>query len=345
MRYSLLTVLLLFTIHIIGQNKSDTVLVTAVGDIMLGTDFPEKYYLPPNNDCSSMLLPARPYLLDAQVAFGNLEGAFNDGAELVKRCNDPKICYAFRTPQRFFNCVVESGLNLFSLANNHIFDFGTPALDSTLALVKRAGTHAAGVYKKAYEVFEKDGIVYGFTAFSPNKGTNDFHNREYLQKIVNTLNDSADIVIVSFHMGAEGSKHQHVTKQTETFYGENRGNPYELARFVIDAGADIVLGHGPHVVRAFDLYKGRFIAYSLGNFVTYGRMNLSGPNGLAPLVKIKTTSDGAFIAGEIVSFKQYEDKGLVLDELNTAASKIEELTRLDIPECGLKFQKNGYFSK
>lgn len=345
MRYSILLFLIVLFFSSNAQHSSDTITIAAVGDIMLGTDFPEKYYLPANNDCSSMLLPAMPHFKNADVAFGNLEGAFNDGAELVKRCKDPKVCYAFRTPQNYFNCVTQSGLNLFSLANNHMFDFGMPAVDSTLALVKRSGTKAAGVHKKPYEIFERQGVIYGFTAFSPNKGTNDFHNREYLRKIVRKLADTADIVIVSFHIGAEGGKHQHITRKTETFYGENRGNPFELARLVIDAGADVVLGHGPHVVRAFDLYKGRFIAYSLGNFVTYGRMNLSGPNGLAPLVKINTTKDGEFISGQIVSFRQFEDRGLVFDAMNSAAQKIIELTKSDIPECVLKFDKNGYFSK
>lgn len=344
MRYFTFT-FLLFLIFVAKAQKPDTLTIAAVGDIMLGTDFPEKYYLPPNNDCSPLLMPAKPYLQMTDIAFANLEGAFNDGAELVKRCKDPKICYAFRTPQKYFKCLVDNGLTLFSLANNHMLDFGMPAIDSTLQLIKRSGTKAAGVHKKPYEIFEQQGVVYGFTAFSPNKGTNDMHNHEFLRKTVRMLADTADVVIVSFHMGAEGSKHQHVTKKTETFYGENRGNPYQLARMVIDEGADIVLGHGPHVVRAFDLYKDRFIAYSLGNFCTYGRMNLSGPNGLAPLVQIKTTSDGAFISGEIISFKQFESRGLILDRTHGAAIKIEELTKLDIPACELKFEKNGYFSK
>ncbi|MFO7864965.1 MAG: CapA family protein [Salinivirgaceae bacterium] len=346
MRY--LSFFLLFFVTITSsnaQNKPDTVTIAAVGDIMLGTDFPEPIYLPPNKNCSGLLSPAQLYFQNAQLAFANLEGAFNDGAELVKRCNDPKVCYAFRTPQSMFSCIHESGLNLFSIANNHIMDFGMPGADSTIALAKQNQLWIAGVYKQPYEIFMKDSVLYGFTAFSPNKGTNDFHNDDYLLKTIKTLADTADIVIVSFHIGAEGSKHQHVTRETETFYGENRGNPYQLARDVIDAGADIVLGHGPHVARAFDIYKNRFIAYSLGNFCTYSRMNLRGVNGLAPLVNIKTTTDGEFIEGQIVSFKQYYDRGLVYDPQNHAAKKIEELTLIDIPECELKFEKNGYFSK
>lgn len=341
--FLLFAIFLILTVSLIAQK--DTVEIAAVGDIMLGTDYPERKYLPPGDNCDILLESVRPHIANSDIAFANLEGAFNDGAELVKRCKDPSVCYAFRTPQQYFSCITKVGLNLFSLANNHMFDFGMPAVDSTLALADSSGTYAAGVYKRPTAIFTKDSITYGFTAFSPNKGTNDFHDSVRLVRIVSMLDDTADIVIVSFHMGAEGSKHQHITRETEMYYGENRGNPFKMARKVIDAGADVVLGHGPHVPRAFDLYKDRFIAYSLGNFCTYSRMNLDGPNGLAPLVKIKTDRNGQFIEGRIVSFKQYYGKGVLFDKFHRASNKIQSLTKSDIPECVLRFEKNGYFSK
>jgi hypothetical protein len=97
---------------------------------------------------------------------------------------------------------------------------------------------------------------------------------------------------------------KHITCKTEIFLGENRGNPYEFARMAIDAGADVVLGHGPHVIRAIDVYKGRFIAYSLGNFATYGRFNLSGSNGIAPIIEIDVDNNGKFLRGKIHAYKQ-----------------------------------------
>ena len=97
---------------------------------------------------------------------------------------------------------------------------------------------------------------------------------------------------------------KHITCKTEIFLGENRGNPYEFARMAIDAGADVVLGHGPHVTRAIDVYKGRFIAYSLGNFATYGRFNLSASNGIAPIIEIDVDNNGKFLRGKIHAYKQ-----------------------------------------
>ena len=118
------------------------------------------------------------------------------------------------------------------------------------------------------------------------------------------LDDSCDIVIVSFHGGAEGADYQNVTRETETFYGENRGNVYEFSHRMIDAGADIVFGHGPHVTRAIEVYKDRFIAYSLGNFCTYRRFNLTGPNGFAPLLRVKTDTFGKFVEADIIPVYQ-----------------------------------------
>ena len=130
-----------------------------------------------------------------------------------------------------------------------------------------------------------------------------------------------------------------VTK--EYFLSEDRGNPYEFSRMAIDAGADMIFGHGPHVLRAIDIYKGRIIAYSLGNFATYARFNLSGLRGLAPLLKIKLDEEGKFISGKIISAKQIGLGIPILDYKNTAAKEIWRLTKLDFPENSIIINQNG----
>ena len=151
-------------------------------------------------------------------------------------------------------------------------------------------------------------------------------------------------MIVSFHAGAEGAKHQHVTRQTETFYGENRGNVYDFSRKMIDAGGDVIFGHGPHVTRAIDIYQDRFIAYSLGNFCTYGRFNLRGVNGIAPIVKIKTDSSGKFLAGQVIPIVQPGAGGPKFDSKNRAIKVIQDLTQKDFPESQLSIDDSGIIS-
>jgi poly-gamma-glutamate capsule biosynthesis protein CapA/YwtB (metallophosphatase superfamily) len=155
------------------------------------------------------------------------------------------------------------------------------------------------------------------------------------------LRDNCDILIVSVHGGAEGKDHQHMTRESEIYLGYDRGNIYEFAHLMVDAGADLVFGHGPHVTRAAEVYKDRFIIYSLGNFCTYRRFNLRGPNGIAPIIKLSLTREGRFLKGEIFPVYQPGSGGAKMDPHKRAIAKLQELTRIDFPEISLEINRNG----
>lgn len=318
----------------------DTISLAAVGDIMMGTNFPDPSYLPPDNG-SVLWAKVRDTLQSADLTFGNLEGVILDEGGEPKNCKNPEVCYLFRTPVRFTPNLVTAGFDFMSLANNHTGDFGEPGRHSTVSTLDSLGIVHAGQLLQPYTVFEKDHMRIGFAAFSPNYGTLSINDLEAAQKIVQGLDSISDFVVVSFHGGAEGSKHERLTRKTEVFYGENRGNVYEFAHGLIDHGADIVLGHGPHVARAIEVYQNRFIAYSLGNFITYARFNLRGPNGLAPIVYINIDPEGRFLNGHIISAHQKPPGGAELDPEHRAALKIKELTELDIPENPVFIDANG----
>jgi poly-gamma-glutamate capsule biosynthesis protein CapA/YwtB (metallophosphatase superfamily) len=324
--------------------QQKTIKIIAVGDIMLGTNYPNNSYLP-LNDGKFILQPVKRILTKGDVVFGNLEGVILTGEGTVKKCSNPKVCYAFKMPNHYVDYLTEAGFNLLSIANNHIRDFGSVGTANTIKVLNEAGIPHAGLEECPYTTFEKNGIRYGFAAFAPNTGTVQINDYVGAKKIISLLDSICDIVVISFHGGAEGAAMKHITRKTEMFLGENRGNPYEFARMAIDAGADVVLGHGPHVTRAIDIYKGKFIAYSLGNFATYGRFNLSGPNGIAPIIELNLTVDGTFISGKIHSTKQLGEGGPVLDEQNSVLKDIKELTRIDIPECILKIESDGTITK
>ena len=252
--------------------KKDSIIITGVGDIMLGTNFPETYYLPPNKG-KDMLTGVAPLFAGADIVFGNLEGVLLDSGGTQKKCRNPKTCYLFRSPEYMGNRLQEAGFNLLSVANNHAGDFGAEGRESTGKILDSLKINYAGNEQKPFVLFEKDGVQYGFTAFSPNKGTPQINDIESAKGIINHLDSLADIIIVSFHGGAEGSKYTAVPREHEYFYGEDRGDIYAFAHTLIDEGADIIIGHGPHVPRAIEVYKERFIAYSLGNFATYARFH------------------------------------------------------------------------
>jgi len=349
MRFILTFILLFASVSLIGQSHHrnshpKTVKIIAVGDVMLGTNFPDSTYLSPH-DGKELLLPVKKIISKGDVSFANLEGVFLTGEGEIKKCQDSTKCYAFKMPDHYVDYFVDAGFNLLSIANNHIRDFGITGITNTVRLLDSSGIYYAGLEEYPYVTFEKDGIRYGFAAFAHNKGTVKMNDYANAGKIISHLDSISDIVIVSFHGGAEGVAMRHITRETEIFLEEDRGNPYEFARMAIDAGADLVLGHGPHVPRAVDLYKGRFIAYSLGNFATYKRFNLSGMNGIAPILELNLSESGEFVFGKIHSIKQIDEGGPIPDKYHRALKEIKKLTEEDLPECTLKIGVDGTITR
>ena len=317
------------------------VTVTGVGDIMLGTDYPSGRYLPPGDTCSSLMESVVPFLRDADITFGNLEGSFAGPDAEAKICRDTLNCYVFRMPERFIACLVEAGFDMLSLANNHSGDFGSEGRINTMEVLEQAGIAYGGLIEYPVSIVIKDSLRFGLCAFAPNRGTCSITDIISAMKIVRDLDRRCDIVIVSFHGGAEGKDYQHVTKKMETYLGYDRGNVYEFSHSMIDAGGDIIFGHGPHVTRGIELYKERLICYSLGNFCTYGRFNLQGPNGIAPIVKVSVNRYGKFLHGEIIPVKQTGRGITKVDPEKKVIRKIQELTRADFPETPIEITDEG----
>lgn len=320
---------------------SRNIVIVGVGDIMLGSSFPSVKYLPPHDNPYLLLESVADSLKDADITFGNLEGSFLNEGAAAKKCKDTSICYLFRMPEKYISALTATGFDILSLANNHFGDFGLPSRKRTKDILDSVGIKYAGLIESPWSVFTRDSITYGFCAFAPNAGTMDINDIDSAASIVRMLNDSCDIVIVSFHGGAEGKDFQNVTRIPELFHGENRGDVYKFAHTLIDNGADIIFGHGPHVTRAMEVYKNRFISYSLGNFCTYGRFNLAGPNSLAPIVRLNVDTEGKFISGRIVPAYQPWPGGVKYDPSGQVIRKIRELIETDFPESVIDISGNG----
>jgi len=324
----------------------DTIQIVAVGDIMMGTIYPNFEHLPPNNDCSRSFSMVKKYFANADIVFGNLEGVFIDSNATAKVCNDPTICFTFGMPSKFVNCLVDAGFNLMSIANNHVGDYGEQGRINTVKTLQNAGINYAGLLSCPTTEFVIDGVKYGFCAFAPNIGTVDVRDIPAAQQIVRKLKEKNDIVIVSFHAGAEGRGAQHVTRKSETYLGRDRGNVYEFSHKMIDAGADILLGHGPHVTRAVEIYKNRFIAYSMGNFSTYRRINVQDVSGIAPIFRIYTTTDGSFIKAHVTpTIQPNDDRTPRYDPTKRVISVLRNLTKTDFPESKIHICDDGWITE
>ncbi len=320
--------------------KDSLISIIGVGDIMLGSNYPSSGSLPPD-DGMYLLDSVNEILSTADVTFGNLEGTFLNTGGIPKRCNTPDHCVSFRMPEHYAEYLYKAGFDVVSLANNHSNDMGEEGRISTKETLDKYSIKYAGYKDYPVTVFEKNGIKFGFTAFAPNTETLSLNDLTGAKKIVSDLKKQCGILIVSFHGGAEGYSAQRVSGNREIFLGEDRGNVYEFAHEVIDAGADIVFGHGPHVPRAIELYKNKIIAYSLGNFCTYGKFSLSGPQGLAPILKVYIDKYGNFVKGNIYSFRQI-NRGIPVPDYELNAVKIiKELTEIDFPDTQLLIYENG----
>jgi poly-gamma-glutamate capsule biosynthesis protein CapA/YwtB (metallophosphatase superfamily) len=275
--------------------------VAAVGDIMMGTTFPVSI-LPPE-DGATLFRSVAPLLAGHDVVFGNLEGPLTD-ASLSPKCPTPRRngrpCFAFRTPPRYASRLAEAGFTAVNVANNHSLDFGMEGMGNTLAALDDAGIQPVGGERVA--VFTISGKSVAVTGFSYSLRTRYVHpllDVEAEREIVAELKREYDLVVVSFHGGAEGARAMTVGDAEEEFMGENRGNVVRFARAAVDAGADLVVGHGPHVPRAIEVYRGKLIAYSLGNFAVYSMFNIKGPSGLGYVLQVELDPE----TGDVVRFR------------------------------------------
>jgi hypothetical protein len=315
--------------------------VTGVGDIMLGSSYPLSDRLPPHDNPYLLMESVADSLNSSDITFGNLEGSFLNYGEPVKKCKDSTLCYLFRMPERYISALTATGFDILSLANNHFGDFGFASRIRTKEILDSVGIHYAGLIEHPWSIFLKDSVLYGFCAFAPNAGTVNINELDKAAEIVRMLSDTCDIVIVSFHGGAEGAEFQNVPKKNEFFHGEDRGDVYKFAHTMIDNGADVIFGQGPHITRAIEVYKDRFIGYSLGNFCTYGRFNLAGPNGIAPVMKININCDGRFLSGRIIPVYQPWPGGVKIDESRRVIKKIRDLMAVDFPDAIVNVSERG----
>lgn len=314
----------------------------AVGDMMLGTDYPENHL--PDDDGIGFLAKVAPIIASADLSFGNLEGVLVDGGEPAKKCKNPSACYLFRSPTRYAKHFFDAGFDALSVANNHARDFGEDGRSSTMVALSTAGIAHSGRVGD-FASLESGGLTVSFIAFSVTRNSNLLHDYALAAQTVVEQAAQHDLVVVSFHGGAEGRNMTRIPFAEEEYFGEPRGDVVRFARSMVDAGADFVFGHGPHVVRGMERYKDRLIAYSLGNFATYYGISVSGIKGIAPILMVTVDQQGRFIAGHVHSTEQVRPGGPQPDAEQKVLTLLRELSAEDFVENGLHFHADGRISK
>ncbi len=312
--------------------------IAAVGDMMLGTDYPENHL--PDDDGVSFLQAVTPFLAGADITFGNLEGVLLDDGEPAKKCSNPNACYLFRSPSRYVHHYKTAGFDVMSLANNHARDFGEAGRLASMRTLAAAGLRHSGLRGDFATMIVND-LKIAVLAFAVTVNSNLLHDYERARSTVEQHARSHDIVIVSFHGGAEGRDVTRLPFAEEVYFGEPRGDVVRFSRMVVDAGADLVLGHGPHVVRAMENYRDRLIAYSLGNFATYYGISVEGAKGIAPILEVTLDGNGEFVDGRIHSTIQVRPDGPSIDPEKRAFRMLRNLSAEDFDTPGIQFNADG----
>jgi hypothetical protein len=316
--------------------------IKAAGDIMLGSVTPKRI-IPPDSG-RTFINSVAPLTKNAHIIIGNLEGTFIKNGMKPQKCSEQSrsknTCYEFGMPHYLAPSLKEMGFNVLGLDNNHSEDYGTSAYKFTIDLLTDLGISA--IPKKGFKEFlinDKKIIVVVF-GFSNNSFK--ITDIALADSLIIGLKSTCDILIVSFHGGAEGKDAVHVSNDDEFFLGEQRGNVYAFARRVIDAGADLVIGHGPHVLRSLDYYKNKLIAYSLGNFLTYGNISITGINGAAGVLEVELDEDnGNFIRGKFIPTRQIDRGYPIYDKQKEAIGLLTNLLMKIKPKPKLLITNNG----
>ena len=236
--------------------------------------------------------------LSGDVVVGNLEGTLTDRGS--SKCGAGSTsCFSFRAPPSYARLLSGAGFTIVNLANNHALDYGAVGQADTVAAVRAAGLLTTGRPGEiAYATVR--GTRVAVLGFAPYPWAQSLLDIPAAQALVRKADGWADLVVVTMHAGAEGVGHQHVRPGPEWFLGENRGNAWAFAHAVVRAGADIVVGSGPHVLRGMEWYRNRLVAYSLGNFVGYHALSMRGVSGVSGILQVTLSRAGAWVAGDLV---------------------------------------------
>ena len=337
----------------IAKKRQARFTMTAVGDIVMGT--PERG-LPPNDGAA--LFDAVESQLTGAVVLGNLEGPLTERTESSK-CADPEAdetlpdeetpggqsppppppqCFAFRTPPGYAVNLTLAGFTMMNLANNHALDYGSEGLQDTIDVLRANGVSHTGPKDKFTRVPVGE-LKVAFIGFSPYSFSNSLLDLDEVRAAVKRGNRASDITVVTMHAGAEGPGAERTPEGEETYLGENRGDSRAFAMAAIDAGADLVVGHGPHVLRGMEIYKNRLIAYSLGNYLGYRSLQTAGALGVGAALTVTTDGTGRFVGGRIKPVQLDEDG--VPRPGGDAVSRVRMLSRQDFGQRAVKVASNG----
>lgn len=239
----------------IKEKKITKVVINAAGDCTIGYDTNFGYSNSFNevlskNNYAYFFSNMQELFAKDDLTVVNLEGTFTEHNVKV-----PKA-FNFKGPKDYVNVLTSGDIEVVNIANNHIRDYGEIGYKDTVNTLNEAGVDYFGFDK--YHIYEKDGIKIGFAGIYSIENMN--CTTDIDKAIAYFKENDVNTIILSFHWGIERSYKQSNLQK-------------KVAHYAIDNGADLILGHHPHVLQGIEVYNGKYIVYSLGNFSFGGNKN------------------------------------------------------------------------
>lgn len=338
-----------------ARRASALVRICAGGDVTLGTNLDTSWtkhasrtlkrtiIALPSPD--SLLMPLRPLVADAEVVLLNVEGAIGEGDTTVDKCaGSTGGCYALRMPVSAGQAIRRlnaRALVVANLANNHARDAGAEGLAETVRALRDAGVAVTGLDTLATVVATPGGDSVAFLGFSTSGGVTDVRDLDAVRRHVARAAAANRRVVVTMHLGAEGVTAQRTRDSTERFMNGTRGNPVAFGRAATEAGAQLVIGHGPHVMRALEWRKDALVLYSLGNLVTYGPFSHREPMRRGAIACMAVDGRGAIHDPVLRATMQLAPGHVRADRAQRALRLADSLSTLDFPETGARIARDG----
>ena len=324
--------------HHRSPGKHSRVTLQWVGDIALSTQRGL-----PSGGVARALEPVARQLHDAQLTLGNLEGTLSRGG--TSKCGPGSIgggaCFAFQAPPSTAHGLRRLGFRLLNQANNHSEDYGPSGRAQTLSALRAAGIAYTGLPGEITRL-TVGGVRVAFLGFAPYGYDANLLDIPAAQALVRRAGRRAAIVVVIIHAGAEGADQLHTPRGTQFYLGENRGNARAFAHAMINAGASVVFGSGPHVIRGIERYRGHLIAYSLGNFVGYHTLAGQGVLSQSAILRVALSATGRILAARWISIRLID--GLPRPEPSEQSAKlVAKLSREDFPTDHYAIPPDGRF--
>jgi hypothetical protein len=308
--------------------------VTAVGDITMG----RTPVLPPGGAKTFFSRVARE--LRGDVVLGNLETTLTDATASQCGAGGRPNCFDFRVPPSYAKVLRRAGFTVLNLANNHSYDYFEEGRRDTVRALHRQGLRTTGRPGEITYV-ETGGVVVALVGFAPYEWAQDLRDLPAARRLVRKADRKADLVVVTMHAGAEGSGAEHVAPGTEVFLGEDRGDPVRFAHAAVDAGADLIVGHGPHVLRGMEWYRGRLVAYSLGNFSGWHTFGLGEATATSAILRVTLRPDGVWVKGRLVATRLIAPGLPAIDPARAAHERVRGLSRADFGRRAVKIGGDG----